>query len=754
MAFAVCCLGLSAFLTQVVLMRELLGVFSGNELVFGVVLGNWMLLTGLGAGLGRTSSRLKNPQAAVVAALVILAAAPIADVFLLRTLRDVVFVRGAEVGPTDVVVVSFMLLAPYCVVLGYTLAMISGLAARRNGVWGLTHFSAHSDVALDFRPTAEKCACPLTVESAVGWVYSLDNAGSVLGGLAFSGLLVHLLSHFGILYVPAGLCIAAAAWLALRQRRWRSVLAVAVVAVAMAALFAAVDLDRLSAERQYAPQRVVHHGHSPYGNLVVTELDGQYSFLENGVALFSTQNVQQVEETVHYAMAQRPRARRVLLVGGGVSGTAREILRYGVEAVDYVELDPQVIELSRRFQPEALDDRRIHPIATDGRLFVKQTQERYDVVILDTPDPSTSQINRFYTEEFFAEVRRILSPEGVISLSLGHDYDGYIDRETARALATLHRTLEQVFGRVMVIPGDRFFLLASDGELTTEIAERLDAAGIRTRRVNRPYVAAMTEPSRMADVRRAIAAAGPVNRDFSPILYFYHLRYWMSQFRISFGLLEAAIGLTLVVYLLRARPVARALFATGFAASALEVVLLLSFQILYGSLYHQVGLIVTMFMLGLGIGSLVMNRNLARRGRRDLVRLLALLAIFALALPLLLTALGRLDGRVSPTVAWVAIPLLTLLLAVLVGQAFPLAAKLDLSKVAGTPTNATRRCPVPATLVAATASRLYLADYLGASLGALVVSTLLTPLIGVPAVCFLAAAIVVLSAAELVVRSK
>ena len=101
---AVCCLGVSAFLTQVTLMRELLSAFSGNELVFGIVLGNWMLLTGLGAALGKTAGRLKSPQTVFVLAQVLVAVVPIGEVFLLRTLRNVVFIRGAEVGVTETVV--------------------------------------------------------------------------------------------------------------------------------------------------------------------------------------------------------------------------------------------------------------------------------------------------------------------------------------------------------------------------------------------------------------------------------------------------------------------------------------------------------------------------------------------------------------------------------------------------------------------------------------------------------------------------
>ena len=149
----------------------------------------------------------------------------------------------------------------------------------------------------------------------------------------------------------------------------------------------------------------------------------------------------------------------------------------------------------------------------------------------------------------------------------------------------------------------------------------------------------------MADLRRALSDVAPSNRDFSPILYYYHLRYWMSQFQVRFGLLEATLLALLAAYLLRLRPVPLAIFATGFAASALEVVLLFAFQILYGSVYHQVGLIVTMFMLGLGLGSWTMSRRLLGRGPGDLVWLLTALAIYAACLPAAFAGLGRWGGR-------------------------------------------------------------------------------------------------------------
>ena len=164
------------------------------------------------------------------------------------------------------------------------------------------------------------------------------------------------------------------------------------------------------------------------------------------------------------------------------------------------------------------------------------------------------------------------------------------------------------------------------------------------------------------------------------------------------------------------------IFTTGLAASAVEVVLLVAFQILYGCVYHRVGLIVTMFMLGLGIGSLTMNRILPRRSRRDLAGLEFAVAGYALGLPVVLIGLARFGSLAATSLVsqW-AIPALALGLAVLVGLEFPLAGKADFHTVSST------------------AARLYTADYLGAALGALLVSTLLIPVLGVVTVCLLVA---------------
>ena len=690
---AACALGVMAVMTQLALMREMLCVFSGNELALGVILGNWLLLTGLGSWLGRTASRMRHTERTLALLLLFVALLPLAQVFTLRELRNVVFVRGATIGLSETVTASFLWLAPFCVVSGYMLTLACGALATPQDM------------------------------SAIGTVYVTDSVGSVLGGALFTYVLVRRLDHFALLSLPALVCLLVAGWLAWHERQYWVVGAAGIMAAGLVVALVAMDVDGATTARLFSGQRVVFRGNSPYGRLVVTESAGQLNFIENGVPVIATHNIEEVEETVHYAMSQRPRAERVLLIAGGVSGTAREILKYGVAEVTYVELDPLIITVGRRFLPESLADPRIRVLNTDGRLFVKHTQETFDVVIVDMPPPSTSQINRFFTSEFFDEAKRVLAPGGVFAFSLGH-YENFVSPELARVLASASTTLRRTFRHQLVIPGGRIFFLASDGELYDDIATRIEQAGVSTRLVNGHYLSAVLTPDRLADMQRATAARAAVNTDFNPVLYYYHLMHWMSQFRERYGLWAIVLVSGFAAYLARTRAVPFAIFASGFAASALEGVLLLGFQILCGSVYRQVGVIITVFMAGLAVGAFAATRYRRIGNRVPLAGLALGIALLAAILP---AGLKSLEHAPVPIVQ-AAIALLTLVLASMVGMEFPLATRTSVRDVAGT------------------ASRLYTADFTGACLGALLASTLLIPLLGVTATCLLAAGLNAVSA--------
>lgn len=103
-----------------------------------------------------------------------------------------------------------------------------------------------------------------------------------------------------------------------------------------------------------------------------------------------------------------------MLIGGGLNGSLERLLLACPEVeVDYVELDPEIIELTRYYLPRAaavLTDPRLKTYIEDGRHFIRRTDHRYQVIISNLPEPSSAQINRFYTVEFLPWSKKKLLP--------------------------------------------------------------------------------------------------------------------------------------------------------------------------------------------------------------------------------------------------------------------------------------------------------------------------------------------------------
>jgi spermidine synthase len=121
---------------------------------------------------------------------------------------------------------------------------------------------------------------------------------------------------------------------------------------------------------------VVYERDSPYGNIAVSRLLGQYTVLANGVPYVTAPfpDILTVEEVVHLPLLFHPDPRRVLLIGAGLGGVSSELLKYPVECVDYAELDPALIEAVRALPTELtrseLSNERLHVHGIDGRLWL------------------------------------------------------------------------------------------------------------------------------------------------------------------------------------------------------------------------------------------------------------------------------------------------------------------------------------------------------------------------------------------------
>ncbi|MFA4944622.1 MAG: fused MFS/spermidine synthase [Lentisphaeria bacterium] len=703
---AAAALGFTAVLAQLTLFRELLGAFAGNELVLGVLLANWLFAGGAGAAAARLLiPRLKRPAAWLAIGLAAAALLPATQALALRALRNHVILPGTAAGVGTVFTLSLGVLLPYCLLDGFLIPLAAAVA--RAG-------AAASD-----EPRAAR------------QIYAADCAGSVAGGLLFTFLLVTWLEPLTGLAIPLALDLGVALAVGWHGCGLRSrTVAALTAAFAVAAAVILPRLAALSTDWLYPGERVVARIPSAYESLVVTQAAGRHAVYGNGIALYATDFPEAAEETAHLPLAQRLDAQAVLLVGGGVEGVDRELLKHQLRSLDCLEVDPALVGLADRFISGPAADPRRRRLLVDGRLWLNQgaAGRRYDVVIFDLPPPDTLQSNRFYTAEAFAAAKAVLTPGGVLALPIG-EYYNYIGPDLAALLACGRATAQTAFRNVRLLPAGQILLLASDGELTAEIGGRLAQARIPVRLLTRHYLDTMLAPDRLADLERAAAAAAPVNRDFQPFLFRLHLRHWLGRAGGGRALLLPA-GLAAVLCLaclFWQRPAGRLIFATGFTASSLSVVLLLGLQTLFGALYRQVGLVVTLFMAGLAAGAWAVERGAAGKRREWLLLPGAgiALALAAAALPWGLRASAALGGLATAG-AWAGQALLALAafaLGGLTGAQFPLAVRREAEQGAGGAT-----------------PRLYAADLLGASLGALLAGTLLIPTLGLAGTCQLCAA--------------
>jgi spermidine synthase len=180
---------------------------------------------------------------------------------------------------------------------------------------------------------------------------------------------------------------------------------------------------------------VLGDARSAYGAVVAVDRSGQRSLFQNGLLVATYPDVQRSEESVHFVMLQHPAPRRVALVGGGLSGALDEIAKYEtVKEITYVELDRTLpVFAAEHFNYDPFAEPRVEFVNTDARRWTRRARtarETYDAIILAAPDPVTAAVNRFYTAEFFGDVRELLADGGVFGFTTASAQNYYTAEET------------------------------------------------------------------------------------------------------------------------------------------------------------------------------------------------------------------------------------------------------------------------------------------------------------------------------------
>lgn len=622
--------GLSGILAQMILLRELLIVFSGNEFSIGIILANWLVMEALGSlFVGRHAERVKRVLPAYAGLTVLFSLSLPGMVYLTRILRPLLGLSiGQEVGIVPIVIASCLILLPVSAPHG---ALFS---------FGCTLYSRFSE----------------SKAASLGKGYVFETLGTIVGGVVWTFVLATRLHSFqasvglgAVNGLLSFLLLGGLSGTEAPSRAWAAVCLLLSIA-GLGALFAGVG-DRFhqgSIRTQWAPQNLVHYQNSRYGNVSVIEAEGQYTFFLNSQPHLVTPipDIPVVEERVHIPMISHPDPRNLLVLSGGAGGVIHEILEHpSVSSVEYVELDPLLLDLLRRFPTslteKELGDPRVNVVHRDGRLHLKETERLYDIIWIGLGEPSDLQTNRFHTREFFSLAGRKLTRWGILVFAIPGSL-AYSSEELKNLNSCLFHTAREVFPYIRVIPGDggNLFLCSSmpgiDQMDRTTMALRSAERGLRGQVTVPRHIEQKLHPGWTQWFESLTEGSSrQINRDLRPIGVFYHTAHWNTIFtpalRSFFRLVQRlrwwmiallSTGAAAALMPIEARRgwsfrAAAPLFigTTGFAGMVLSLVLVYMFQAVYGYVFAWIGLLVTAFMTGSAMGGMIVTAVLPRLKR-------------------------------------------------------------------------------------------------------------------------------------------
>ncbi len=591
--------GISSVVAQLLTIREFLSRFNGNEFVIAMILFVWLVLGGTGTILARLAHRLMKVKLETLVVLsFFIAGLPTIQILAIRGFRDVFFIPGSSVGFYHTFAYIFFLTAPYCLLIGFVLPY---------------SLFVIKTVYPDYSGTR---------------IYLQDNLGDMAGGILFSFFLVYVVSPLQAVFLanlPLLLAIITLLPCIYRQRPGMMF----GLCLSFIILAAGVFLEPIS----LTPEKgeLVYYSESRFGRVVVHKNQEQYTLFEDGVPGTSSQHISMAEETIHYPLSQIDNPERILLISG-VSGMLAEIRKYGPQSVDYVELNPEVSHVQIRFGL-IRDIPGLHIINQDGRSFLAKTKNRYDAIIVNLPEPETFQVNRFYTDRFFAMAKNHLSDHGVLSFSM-QGFDNYLAEPQRRKISSLFNTVSGSFDHVLMIPGQKIYFLCSARPIQADIPAILAQKEIRTGYIKGFYYGNVTG-ERISSLNSLVDPAAPINMDLSPQVMHLMFQQWFEKHSTSPLKFIVVLSIICLIYLFRITREEFVLFSTGFTVMGSELLVIFAFQIFFGYIYFQIGMIITFFLAGLLPGAYIGGKVHKPEKKMMVVSdglLMGLLAVFLLVL--------------------------------------------------------------------------------------------------------------------------
>jgi spermidine synthase len=547
---------------QLLLMREIMNITGGYELITGSFLGSWLIASAIGASMAGKSSLNDIKKINLVFSI-----SPLISLLLLLFISRVFLNPGESPSFMFAIIGTFLVLIPFCLVSGFTFIKLLTIAGEGNNM-------------------------------LAGKSFSIETTGGIVSGIILSIFTAGLVNTYKLLLIIVLLSVTYSVTnYYLKNNRQRKIMKIVVFILASLTILSNPDI--FFRQILIPGIQVTMTKDTSYGNITKGKYKGEESLYYDQRLLAYNDDAIEREEDIHYAMLQSKSPEKVIMISGSLRTHLPEILKYPVNRIIYIERDPLLASL----ETSAINlPGNTIVVNKDAYKFIRDSKEKVDVIILLIPPPSTLLLNRYYTSEFFKEARKRLKPDGIFMCSPGPG-DNYFNKESLNLYSSIYNSLASSFKNIMPVVGNKLYFIASDSALSCSFCQLADERHIKNIYVSSDFLDDVLVTRKSEEFVSLIGLGIKENRLGFPVACFHSQAYQFSK------TLDEKIPAILLLFLVFALPVGaikRRNLLMYFSASALagfEIILLLTLQIMIGNMYQLTGLIIAGLMAGLAIGS-------------------------------------------------------------------------------------------------------------------------------------------------------
>lgn len=602
-------MGFFAIAAQTLLFREFITSFESNDIAVGVFFSSWFLWIAVAAMIFGKFEKLAAKFANNIRLILLLYIPAFAvQMLLILQARELAGIPSYALFPIKHMIMIAM-------IVNFPVSMMTGIVFPATCRW-LTE----------------------ETEIPVSKVYLLEAIGSVSGGLAVTVLLFLEINSIMIFFLISFL-VAIAVVLVYQNpiKRRKAMFPILILLVLMCGRFDRTyhhkiqqfKWAKLLPAETYRGSFATARSEYLYG-----EYNKQFWIVKNGSVCTAVPEQESAARIIATNLSQNPKATEILVIGSGFN-ICHELLKSSqIKRIYWFYPDYQFIEKVNSLLPaeKQIISPRLTIVKKDIRNFLEDKYSNLDLVIINLRNPESASLNRYFTEGFFTIIKNKLSSSGVLGVKVSSG-ENVIGTELAYIGATLKATLQKVFPKVVIKAGESTWFIASDNQKITVDPEILAGNFANFADAEKIFppggMYSLYEPGRSIDATRIynsveLPEGYLINRDATPYVYLYELLLSLKQsgWEISetvkkilyaglFPYLAMAVAFILIWFgytrgKLSAGVVGENFLLTassGFLAIGTVIVLMFLYQTRFGSLFLHVGLISSLFMLGLICGT-------------------------------------------------------------------------------------------------------------------------------------------------------